>query len=78
MMTVAIGSFWIRTTGHLSYIHLLSGGVAILVPMAIAAVKRGDLKAHRRGMTRTFVGGLIIAGAFTFVPGRLMWLIFVG
>jgi uncharacterized membrane protein len=78
MMTVAIGSFWIRTTGHLSYIHVLSGGVDILVPVAIAAVKRGDLKAHRRGMTRTFLGGLIIAGAFTFVPGRLMWMIFLG
>jgi uncharacterized membrane protein len=78
MMTVAIGSFWIRTTGHLSYIHMLSGGVAIGVPLAIVAVKRGDLKAHRARMTRTFLGGLIIAGAFTFVPGRLMWMIFLG
>jgi len=78
MMTVAIGSFWIRTTGHLSYIHILSGGVAITVPLAIVAVKRGDLKSHRAGMTRNFLGGLIIAGAFTVVPGRLMWMIFLG
>jgi uncharacterized membrane protein len=78
MMTVAIGSFWIRATGHLSYIHVLSGGVAIGVPLAVAAVKRGDLKSHRASMTRTFLGGLIIAGAFTFVPGRLMWMVFLG
>jgi uncharacterized membrane protein len=78
MMTVAIGSFWIRTTGHLSYIHMLSGGVAIGVPLAVIAVKRGNLKSHRARMTRTFLGGLIIAGAFTFVPGRLMWMIFLG
>jgi uncharacterized membrane protein len=78
MMTVAIGSFWICTTGHLSYIHVLSGGVAIGVPLAVVAVKRGNLKSHRAGMTRTFLGGLIIAGAFTFVPGRLMWMIFLG
>jgi uncharacterized membrane protein len=78
MMTVAIGSFWIHATGHLSYIHVLSGGVAIGVPLAVAAVKRGNLKSHRSSMTRTFLGGLIIAGAFTFVPGRLMWMIFLG
>ncbi len=78
MMTVAIGSFWIHATGHLSYIHVLSGGVAIGVPLAVAAVKRGDIKSHRASMTRTFLGGLIIAGAFTFVPGRLMWMIFLG
>ncbi len=77
MMTVAIGSFWIRTTGHLSYIHLLSGGVAITVPLAVVAAKRRNLKSHRAGMTRNFLGGLIIAGAFTFVPGRLMWMIFL-
>jgi len=77
MMTVAIGSFWIHATGHLSYIHVLSGGVAIGVPLAVAAVKRGDIKSRRASMTRTFLGGLIIAGAFTFVPGRLMWMIFL-
>jgi uncharacterized membrane protein len=78
MMTVAIGSFWIRSTGHLSYIHLLSGGVTITVPLAMVAAKRGNLKSHRAGMTRNFLGGLIVAGAFTFVPGRLMWMIFLG
>jgi uncharacterized membrane protein len=78
MMTVAIGSFWIRSTGHLSYIHILSGGVAITVPLALVAARRGNLKSHRAGMTRNFLGGLIIAGAFTFVPGRLMWMIFLG
>jgi uncharacterized membrane protein len=29
-------------------------------------------------MTWTFIGGLIIAGAFTFLPGRLMWELFFG
>jgi hypothetical protein len=27
-------------------------------------------------MTVLVVGGLFIAGAFTFVPGRLMWRVF--
>jgi uncharacterized membrane protein len=34
------------------------------------------VQAHRRAMTGMFVGGLIVAGALTFLPGRLMWAIF--
>jgi uncharacterized membrane protein len=29
-------------------------------------------------MTGLFVGGLLIAGAFAFLPGRLMWQIVFG
>lgn len=78
MMTVAISSFWIRTSGHFSYIHFLSGWTSIAVPMGVAAIKRRDVKRHRTMMTNTFMGGLILAGAFTFTPGRLMWHVFVG
>ena len=78
MMTVAISSFWIRDHGRFSYIHFLSGWTSIAVPMGVAAVKRGEVKVHRTAMTRAFVGGLIIAGAFTFVPGRTMWHVFLG
>ncbi len=76
MMTVAISSFWIVDHGRLSLIHFLSGWVSIAVPMALAAARRQDLKTHRAMMTQIFMGGLIIAGAFTFVPGRLMWRLF--
>lgn len=46
--------------------------------MAIYAVRRGKVQAHRRAMTGMFVGGLLVAGALTFLPGRLMWAIFFG
>ena len=78
MMTVAVSSFWIRDHGRLSSIHFLSGWVSISVPMAVAAVRRRDVKRHRALMTNIFMGGLIVAGAFTFVPGRLMWHVFLG
>jgi uncharacterized membrane protein len=29
-------------------------------------------------MTGLFIGGLVIAGAFTFAPGRLMFRVFFG
>jgi uncharacterized membrane protein len=29
-------------------------------------------------MTAMYLGGMVIAGAFTFVPGRLMWRVIMG
>lgn len=80
MATVAISSFFIRVLnpGSLSLIHLISGWTLIALPMGIWRVRTGDIRAHGRTMAALFVGGLIIAGAFTFLPGRLMWAIFFG
>jgi uncharacterized membrane protein len=80
MMTVAVSSLFIQTLnpGHWSFIHFLSGWVIIAVPLGLAAIKRKNVKMHRRMMTSLFLGGLVIAGAFTFVPGRLMYQVFFG
>ncbi|HEY0104155.1 MAG TPA: DUF2306 domain-containing protein [Brevundimonas sp.] len=80
MLTVAASSFFIRqiNPGAFSWIHLLSGWTFIAVPMAVVAIRRGRVKGHARGMAGAFVGGLVIAGAFAFTPGRLMWEMFLG
>jgi len=80
MFTVAVSSLFIRqiNPGSFSLIHLLSGWTLIALPMALFAVRRGRIASHARGMTWTFIGGLIVAGAFTFLPGRLMWAVFFG
>jgi uncharacterized membrane protein len=80
MFTVAVSSLFIRqiNPGSFSLIHLLSGWTLIALPMALFAVRRGRIASHARGMTWTFIGGLIVAGAFTFLPGRLMWEVFFG
>ena len=80
MMTVAISSFFIHAInpGGFSPIHALSAYVAIGVPMGVAFARRHDIRAHRRMMTGNFLFGLIVAGAFTLVPGRLMWRVFFG
>ena len=59
-----------------SAIHLLSGWTLISLPFGVIAARRHDVKIHRRTMTGLYLGGMILAGAFTFVPGRLMWRIF--
>ena len=83
MATTAISSFFIHRLnpdgpGGFSLIHLLSGWTVIALPMAVHAARRHRIADHRRAMTGMFVGGLIVAGAFTFLPGRLMWAIFFG
>jgi len=80
MMTTAISSFFLHFINphDFSPIHALSAYVAITVPMGVAYARRHNIRAHRRAMTANFLFGLIVAGAFTFAPGRLMWQVFFG
>ena len=80
MMTVAVSSFFIRTInpGGFSLIHILSVFVVCILPLGVYAARRHRVDMHRRIMTNTFIGGLVIAGVFTFFPGRLIWQMFFG
>lgn len=80
MATTAVSSFFIQqlNPGGFSFIHLLSGWTVIGLPMAVYAARRHRVHIHRRAMTGMFVGGLIVAGLLTFLPGRLMWEMFLG
>ena len=79
MGTTAISSLFIREVNHgaFSLIHMLSGWTLIALPMAIVAIKRRKVAAHRKAMTGMFIGGLVVAGALTFFPGRLLWAVFI-
>jgi uncharacterized membrane protein len=61
-----------------SIIHLLSGWVLVATPLAVLAARRHKVSIHRRAMTGIFVGGSLVAGSFAFMPGRLMWNLFLG
>jgi len=80
MGTTAVSSFFITgLNGHnLSIIHLISGWTVVALPMALFAIRNGNVVMHRRTMTGLYVGGLLIAGALTFIPGRLMYALFFG
>lgn len=62
--------------GHFGFIHSFSLLTLYSVPAAYFAARRGDIKAHRANMIGLYVGGILIAGAFAFAPGRLLndWL----
>jgi uncharacterized membrane protein len=75
MLAVAVSSFWIheiRLLGPFSPIHLLSILTLVTVPLAVLAARRHRVVTHRKAMTSIFLGALVIAGLFTFMPGRIM------
>jgi uncharacterized membrane protein len=78
MAVTAISSLFITgLNGHsYSLIHLLSGWTLIVLPMGLAAARRRDIAQHRKEMTGMFFGGMLVAGLFSFLPGRLMWHLF--
>jgi uncharacterized membrane protein len=81
MATVATSSFWIhevRLLGPWSPIHLLSIFTLIMLPLAVWRARRHRVADHRRIMTMTFVGALVIAGLFTLLPGRIMHAVVFG
>lgn len=62
-----------RLFDHFGYIHLFSVLVLVSVPAAIYSIRRGNVVAHRRHMVGVYVGGILIAGSFAFMPGRLLY-----
>ena len=80
MAATAISSFFITGLNgdFWSIIHLLSGWTVVALPMAIYAIRNGNVAAHRRTMLGLYLGGLLIAGALAFIPGRLMYMMFFG
>lgn len=71
MALTAASSAFITSNGRYSAIHLLSLLTAVNLPYAIIMRRRGNIVAHRSAMLWLFAG-LVVAGAFTLVPGRLM------
>jgi uncharacterized membrane protein len=71
MATTALVSFGIRSGGHFSWIHLLSVFMLLVLAYAIVSIVRGNVLAHRRNMMGAYAG-LVIAGLFTLLPGRML------
>ncbi|SLN66974.1 hypothetical protein ROJ8625_03415 [Roseivivax jejudonensis] len=75
MAFVAAGSFAIHgfaVIGPFGPIHLLSALVLWQLWRAISHARAGRTTAHRGTMIGLYGFALILAGAFTLVPGRIM------
>lgn len=80
MLTAAISSLFIRVVnnGAFSFIHLFAVWTLIAAPLGVYFARRHKVLPHSRMMSNLFYGGLILAGVFAFLPGRLMWQMFFG
>jgi uncharacterized membrane protein len=81
MLVVCISSFFIhqlRMWGQWSPIHLLAVFTLIMLPLAVLAAHRHEVPRHRGRMIGLFVGALVLAGLFTFWPGRIMYEVVFG
>jgi uncharacterized membrane protein len=81
MTVVGITAFFIhdlRVWGIWSPIHLLAIFTLIMLPLAVLHARRHNVDGHRRAMTGIFTGALVIAGIFTFFPGRIMYRVVFG
>lgn len=65
-----------RILNHFGFIHIFSLLALINVPIAYVSARRGNIRAHRGAMLGLYLGGILIAGAFAFSPGRMLhaWL----
>jgi uncharacterized membrane protein len=76
MIIVSVSAFFIhqiKLWGPWSPIHLLAIFTLIVLPVAVWRAHRHDVSNHRNAMLGLFAGALVIAGLFTFVPGRIMY-----
>jgi len=77
MAGATISSAFIRDTGMINLagftpIHLLTLLVAVQLPRAVLAIRRGRVEAHRQAMRGMYIGGCVVAGLFTLLPGRFL------
>jgi uncharacterized membrane protein len=76
LAALMIRGYFLPNWHGINPIHIFSVMTLIGVPKIIIAAKRHQIVDHQRAVFGLCLGGLFIAGLFTFLPGRLLgsWL----
>lgn len=76
VMAIAVASSWFISEmpmlWRFSPIHIFSLMGTIALFQIVWFARKGNIAAHKSAAKGLYVGGLIVAGTFTFVPGRIM------
>ena len=78
MLFVAVSGFFIHTIklwGLFSPIHFLSALTIMALARAIWCARTGRIRQHQFIMASLFWMALMITGLFTFLPGRIMFVV---
>lgn len=77
MVVTALTSFWIGRPDEgiggsgFSFIHIFSVVTLVSIPYGVWQIRRGNVQEHYRAMRGPYIG-LLIAGLFAFIPGRVL------
>ncbi|CAN7400416.1 DUF2306 domain-containing protein [Neorhizobium sp. LjRoot104] len=75
MVITSLSSFFIHEIDlfhGFSPIHLLSISVLVGAWRAVTAARAKNIRAHKAAVIGMYFGGIVIAGLFTLIPGRIM------
>ncbi|WP_371396868.1 DUF2306 domain-containing protein [Fretibacter rubidus] len=80
MVVTAISAYFIRTlaNGSFSWIHIFVPITLIGSWQVVSSIRKGHIKKHKAHVRNMFFAALMIPGAFSFMPGRTMWMLFFG
>ncbi len=53
-------------------IHAFTALVAVQLPRGVWFIRRGNVVGHRKTMRGLYIGGCVVAGIFTLLPGRFL------
>jgi uncharacterized membrane protein len=73
MVVTALSAIFIQSSGSFSWIHLFVPLTLHAAWKVMQTARKGDIRAHKAHLVRTYLTALLIPGIFAFaVPGRLM------
>ena len=80
MVIISLSAFFInelRVWGPFSPLHVFAVVTPISCWWAVRMARRRNRKAHGQTVICLYLGGIVVAGGVTFVPGRLMHEVFL-
>ena len=80
MAVVAISAIFIRNIndGSFSFVHVFVIVTFTALFQTFYHIRKGNIAKHKSAVKGLFFGALLIPGALSFLPGRLMWSVFFG
>jgi uncharacterized membrane protein len=74
MLLTALSTLFVQESrpGHYSFIHIFTVWTLLAAPYTWWTARTGRIAAHRGSVRGLVTGALLIAGAFTLVPGRVL------
>ncbi len=80
LLTTAVASLFIHDPrgGWFNPFQVFSVWTLFIVPVALVAARRHNVRFHAGAMAGLYFGGMIFSGLLAFLPGRLMWQMFFG